>query len=94
MELYSKKNLSIAGIMAVISLLLGFLGQWLTQKDVFTNISLIGIGLTLIYFSHDLTMERVVKYKVNYKFGRGMYIFIGFVFIVTSIIGLINDFPS
>lgn len=86
MESYNKKNLRVAGVIGILSILLGFIGQWFTQKQAFMNIALAVIGATLIYFSHDLTMERVVKYKVNYKIGRGMYIFVGLAIIVASII--------
>ena len=90
MDSYNKTNVKIAGVIAGLSVLFGLLGYQLIHKDFFMNITAIVMGLDLILFSHDLTMQRVVRYKLNYKFYRGMYIFVGIVFIVASIITLVN----
>ena len=91
MESYDKRALNIAGAIAVISILTGLVGWWLTHRYLFINISLVVMGVNSIYFSHDLAMQRVVKYQLNYKFARSAFVFVGLVFIVISILRLANE---
>jgi hypothetical protein len=92
MNSYNKTALSIAGGISTVGALIGLFGWWLTHKYLFVNIGFIIIGLQSIYFSHDLAMERVVKFKLNYKFARGAYIFVGLVFILANIVWLMKGF--
>jgi hypothetical protein len=90
MESYDERALKIAGIIAAISIASGLFGWWFTHEHLFINVSFIAMGINSIYFSHDLAMERVVKYKLNYKFARCAYVFVGLVFVVGSISGLVG----
>jgi hypothetical protein len=90
MESYNRRALKIAGIIAAISIAFGLFGWWFTHQYLFINVLFIAMGMNSIYFSHDLAMERVVKYKLNYKFARGAYVFVGLVFVVANIIALLG----
>jgi 4-hydroxybenzoate polyprenyltransferase len=90
MDSYNKRSLNIAGVITALSILLVFGGWWLTHNYLFITIGCFIMGCNLFYFSRDLAIERVVKYKLNYKFARGMYILASLVFILVSIFWLVK----
>jgi len=90
MDSYNKKNIKIAAIITELSVAAGFLGWWFTRNALFIDIVAIPVGIVAISFSRDLAMEGVVKYKLNYKFYRGMYVFIGIAFIAIGIYTLLS----
>jgi hypothetical protein len=94
MNSFDKKALNIAGIVAAISIAFGLFGWWLTHEYLFINFAFIAMGINSIYFSNDLAMERVVKFKLNYKFARGAYVFVGLVFVATNTFWLISSFVA
>ena len=85
MKSYNYNAIALAGVIAALSICGGLFGDWLTGNGLFITISFIPLGLTLIYFSRDLALERVVKYDINYTFARGAYIVVGTVFVLSSI---------
>ena len=89
MDSYDKRALNIADVIAALSISFGLIGWWLTRQHLFINISFIALGINSVYFNHALAMERVVKFKLNYKFLRRMHVFVGFVFIVINIVLLV-----
>ncbi len=90
MDSYNKLNVSIAGVVTTISAVAAVLGWWLSHNYVFVDVVYIPVGLTAILFSHDLAMRDFVKHKANYALFRGAYVFAGIVFIMLSVIALVN----
>jgi hypothetical protein len=90
MDSYNKNNVKIAGIIVGLSILFGILGYRLTHKYLFMNITAMIVSVTFIWFSPDLTMQRVTKYNLNYGVFHGMYIFIGLTFLLVSFLNLLS----
>ena len=89
-----KTKLNISGIVSVFGVLFWLGGWWLTHSYVFTGVALMILGLNLIYFSHDTALERSIKFKISYKFGRLGYVVIGSVFILIGVYWLIQGIQS
>jgi len=90
MESYNKTNIKIVGWITWISVLGGLFGALFLHKNFFINAMFTPLGLTAIFFSRDLAMRDFVRGKANYKVFRVAYVFAGIVFIVFSVITLVN----
>jgi hypothetical protein len=76
--------------MSTFGVIFALAGWWLTHKSAFIDVAFMIIGLGAIYYSRDLAMERVVKFKINYQFARGMYVLVGLAFVLCGTIWLIK----
>ena len=93
MEPYNRRNTTIAGVIVAASVLFGVIGYQQTHAYLFVNISFVIMGITSIVFSHELAMQQLVKYqeyKLNYTFGRSLYVLVGLVFIIGSLLTLVH----
>ena len=93
MDTYNKTHLTIAGAVAVISILIGILGWWFMNSTLLMTIAVMPLGATAIAFNHDLAMERIVNHHLDrkyYAFARGTYVLVGTGFIVAGIIILVG----
>lgn len=88
MDSYNKKNIKIVGWITWISVLGGLFCSLFLHMSFFINAMFIPLGLTAIFFSHDLAMRDFVRGKANYKFFRVAYIVAGIIFVVGSIVSL------
>jgi hypothetical protein len=90
MDSYNKTNVNIAGWITWMGVTVGLVGGFVTHSQLFIDAACIPVGLTAIVFNHDLAMRDFVKYKANYKLFRGAYVVVGIVFIVVSVLTLVN----
>ena len=90
MDSYNKTNIKIVGWITWISVLVGLFGSLFLHMSFFINAMFIPLGLTAIFFSHDLAMRDFARGRANYKVFRVAYIVVGIVFVVGSVVSLVR----
>jgi len=90
MDSYNKKNIKLVAWITWISVLGGLSGELVLHETMFMTAMFIPIGLTAIFFSHDLAMRDFARGRANYKLFRAAYVVVGIVFVVVSVIALVN----
>ncbi len=91
MDSYNKKAVNIVGVIAVLCVVFGLGGWFLTHNNFIFYTPLIILGLSFVYFSRDLTLEGVAKYNINYRFFRVGYIVVGTLLAVIGLVLLIKN---